>query len=224
MSGCQQSYHKAVELFSMIVRTFPPCWHKMRPYYVGFLEYGMDLSKIKSNRDEAPKSLKIFDIILDLLENALKTSNSEDLSTVKSETLVRNNAPNSPVFNSEMSVCSEYWNHQEYEEKERQKQTFDALPIEQKLERIFMALRLLLQILENDLAMWMLHHNSKTKEWIFNPDNRPLIVVLCEFTQYTRMTRVAKRIFSVYSEAAAKGLCKRRLTILEVSLDYFALI
>lgn len=206
----------------MIVRTFPPCWHKMRTYYVGFLEYGLDLAKLKNNKDEAPKSSKIFDIILDLLEDALKTTKSEDLSTSKSELLVPNNMPNSPALqNSEMSVCSEYWNQNEYEERERQKQTFDALPIEQKLERIFMALRLLLQILENDLAMWMLHHNRKTKEWIFSADNRPLIVVLCELTQYTRMTRVARRIFSVYSEAAAKGLCKRRLSILEVSFENF---
>ncbi|XP_023306095.2 uncharacterized protein LOC111687847 [Lucilia cuprina] len=215
----QQAYHKSISLFSMIVRTFPPCWHKLRPYYVGFLECGLDPSKLKNNKEEPPsKSAKIFDILLDLLEEALKNSKEEDLKTSKSETLKYpqnfNTEATSPGC-TELSMCSEYWNQNEYEKKEREKQTFDALPSDQKLERIFMALRLLLQILENDLAMWMLHHNKKTKEWIFCAENRPLIVVLCDLTQYTRMTRVARRIFSVYSEAAAKGLCKKRLKVLE---------
>lgn len=196
----------------------------MRIYYVGFLEYGLDFNKLKNDKDEiSSKSAKIFDILLDLLEEVLKSSKAEDLTTSKSESL---QAPKtvsleatSPQQNSEMSICSEYWNQNEYEHRERQKQTFAALPMDQKLERVFMALRLLLQILENDLAMWILHHNKKTKEWIFCPENRPLIVVLCELTQYTRMTRVARRIFSIYSEAAAKGLCEKRLRVLEVCIS-----
>ncbi|KAM7358470.1 uncharacterized protein ACRADG_003433 [Cochliomyia hominivorax] len=216
----QQSYHKAIALFSLIVRTFPPCWHKMRPYYVGFLELSLDSTKLKNNKEEMlSKSSKIFDQLLDLLEEALNNSKQEDLATTKSETLKYpeniHTEVTSPPLASELSICSDYWNQNEYEEKERQKQTFDALPKDQKLERVFMALRLLLQILENDLAMWMLHHNKKTKEWMFCAESRPLIVVLCELTQYTRMTRVAKRIFSVYSMAAAKDLCKKRLRVLE---------
>lgn len=193
----------------------------MRPYYVGFLELGLDSTKIKSNKEETLTKSKIFDILLDLLEETLNSCSEEDLKTYKSETLqfpqTTNLEVTSPLPNSDISMCSEYWNQNEYEERERQKQTFDALPKDQKLERVFMALRLLLQILENDLSMWMLHHNKKTKEWIFCTESRPLIVVLCELTQYTRMTRVAKRIFSVYSKAAAKNLCKQRLSVLEVS-------
>lgn len=210
----------------MIVRTFPPCWHKMRPYYVGFLEYGLDLTKLKNDKEDGfSKSAKIFDVLLDLLEEALDSCNAEDLTTSKSESVKLpqkfNLDATSPIANSELSVCSEYWNQNEYEKRERQKQTFAALPSDQKLERVFMSLRLLLQILENDLAMWMLHHNKKTKEWIFCTENRPLIVVLCELTHYTRMTRVARRIFSVYSQAAAKGLCKKRLKVLEVRILEF---
>ncbi|XP_013111245.2 uncharacterized protein LOC106089798 [Stomoxys calcitrans] len=214
----EQSYHKSIGLFSMIVRTFPPCWHKLRTYYVGFLEYGLDQAKLGNvKKDELlSKSTKIFDIILDLLEDVLKNveadvlSNSEALENDSSLTQIT-----SPEHSMDLSVCTEYWNQNEYEERERQKQTFNALPTAQKIERIFVCLRLLLEILEYDLAMWMLHHFKKTKEWIFSNDNRPLIVVLCELTQYTRMTRVARRIFSVYSEAANKGLCKQRLSVLE---------
>lgn len=198
----------------MIVRTFPPCWHKMRTYYVGFLEYGLDLTKLKNDKEKAlSKSAKIFDILLDLLEEDLKSSKPVDQNERLEAT--------SPIPNSEMSICSDYWNQNEYEQRERQKQTYDALPNAQKLERVLTALRLLLQILENDLAMWMLHHNKKTKEWIFCAENRPLIVVVCELTQYTRMTRVARRIFSVYSEAAAKGWNKKHLRVLEVRLLQF---
>ncbi|XP_075163888.1 uncharacterized protein LOC142236535 [Haematobia irritans] len=216
----QQSYHKSIELFSMIVRTFPPCWHKLRTYYVGFLEYGLDHSKLGNVKKDDPvsKSTKIFDIILDLLEDVLKNAEPDELSNNNSDALEKQVALaqiTSPQNSMDLSVCSDYWNQNEYEERERQKQTFTALPMAQKIERVFMCLRLLLEILEYDLAMWMLHHFKKTKEWIFSNENRPLIVVLCELTQYTRMTRVARRIFSVYSEAANKGLCKQRLQVLE---------
>uniref|UniRef100_A0A1I8MMN6 Uncharacterized protein n=1 Tax=Musca domestica TaxID=7370 RepID=A0A1I8MMN6_MUSDO len=220
----QQSYHKAVELFSMIVRTFPPCWHKLRTFYVGFLEYGLDQSKLGNVKKDEPlsKSNKIFDIILDLLEEVLKTADPDELNTSKSDSLqkpttISSSASHltSPQNSMDLSVCNDIWNQNEYEERERQKQTFTALPMEQKIERIFMCLRLLLEILEYDMAMWILHHFKKTKEWIFCNDNRPLIVVLCELTQYTRMTRVARRIFSVYSDSANKGLCKERLQVLE---------
>lgn len=205
----------------MIVRTFPPCWHKLRSYYVGFLEYGLDQAKLGNVKKDEPlsKSTKIFDIILDLLEEVLKTADPEELSNMNSDSLQKPLALpqlTSPQNSMDLSVCSDYWNQNEYEERERQKQTFTALPMAQKIERLFMCLRLLLEILEYDLAMWMLHHFKKTKEWIFCNDNRPLIVVLCELTQYTRMTRVARRIFSVYSESANKGLCKQRLQVLEV--------
>ncbi|XP_073837899.1 uncharacterized protein [Musca autumnalis] len=220
----QQSYHKAVELFSMIVRTFPPCWHKLRTYYVGFLECGLDQAKLGNVKKDEPlsKSNKIFDIILDLLEDVLKTAEPDELKNSKSDTLQKPNVPQSnashltsPQNSMDLSVCNDIWNQNEYEERERQKQTFTALPMDQKIERIFMCLRLLLEILEYDMAMWILHHFKKTKEWIFCNDNRPLIVVLCELTQYTRMTRVARRIFSVYSESANKGLCQERLQVLE---------
>uniref|UniRef100_A0A1A9WCX6 Uncharacterized protein n=1 Tax=Glossina brevipalpis TaxID=37001 RepID=A0A1A9WCX6_9MUSC len=214
----QHCYNKCIELFLMIIRTFPPCWHKMRCYYIDFLDRGLDTSKLSSNKETLPsKSSKVCDILLDLLEDLLKKCSQSDLSYPKSETIkippafMDMNRANSSF---DVNFSSECWNQIQYEEHERELQTNVALTLVQRLERIFVALRLVLHTLEYDLAMWVLHHNKNTKDWICS-ENRPLIVMVCELTQFTRMTRMARRIFTVFSEAVAKGLCKSRLQVLE---------
>uniref|UniRef100_A0A1A9VMV8 Uncharacterized protein n=1 Tax=Glossina austeni TaxID=7395 RepID=A0A1A9VMV8_GLOAU len=214
----QQCYNKYIELFLMIVRTFPPCWHKMRSYYIDFLDRGLDTSKLSSNKETLPsKSSKVCDILLDLLEDLLKKCPQSDLSFPGSDSInipTFMEANGGPNLSGDISFSSECWNQNQYEEHERQLQTNVALTLVQRLERIFVALRLILHTLEYDLAMWVLHHNKNTKDWICS-ENRPLIVVMCELTQFTRMTRMARRIFTVFSEAVAKGLCKSRLQVLE---------
>uniref|UniRef100_A0A1B0AJI1 Uncharacterized protein n=1 Tax=Glossina pallidipes TaxID=7398 RepID=A0A1B0AJI1_GLOPL len=214
----QQCYNKYVELFLMIVGTFPPCWQGMRHHYIDFLNRGLDTRKLSSNEDTLPsRSSKVCDILLDLLEDLLKICSPSDLSSPESDAI---NMPftfmdaNGADSFCDASFFSECWNQSQYEESERQLHTNVALTLVQRSERLFVALSLILNALEYDLATWLLQCNKNTKDWICS-ENSPLIVAVCELTQFTRMTRMARRIFTAFSHAVAKGLCKSRLQVLE---------
>uniref|UniRef100_A0A1A9VTN5 Uncharacterized protein n=1 Tax=Glossina austeni TaxID=7395 RepID=A0A1A9VTN5_GLOAU len=210
----QQCYNKYIELFLMIVNTFPPCWQGMRHHYIDFLNRGLDTRKLSLNEETLPsRSSRVCDILLDLLEDLLKICSPSDLSSPESDAI---NMPSTfmDANGADANFLSECWNQSQYEEHERQLHTNVALTLVQRLERLFVALRLILNALEYDLATWLLRYNKNTKDWI-SSENGPLIVAVCELTQFTRTTRMARRIFTAFSDAAAKGLCKSRLQVLE---------
>lgn len=214
----QQCYHKYVELFLKIVGTFPPCWQGMRHHYIDFLNRGLDNRKLSSNEETLPsRSSKVCDILLDLLEDLLKICSPSDLSSPQSDAINMSSTfmdANGADSFCDASFLSECWNQSQYEEHERQLHTNVALTLVQRLERLFVALSLILNALEYDLATWLLQYNKNTKDSSCS-ENSPLIVAVCELTQFTRMTRMARRIFTAFSDAVAKGLCKSRLQVLE---------
>ncbi|KAI9585592.1 hypothetical protein GQX74_001439 [Glossina fuscipes] len=208
----QQCYNKYIELFLMIVRTFPPCWQGMRHHYIDFLNRGLDTRKLSSNEETLPsKSSKVCDILLDLLEDLLKICSPSDLSSPQGDAI--NMPPTFMDANPADSFRDDSFSS-EYEQHERQLHTNVALTLVQRLERLFVALSLILNALEYDLATWLLQYNKNPNDCICS-ENGPLIVAVCGLTQFTRMTKMVRRIFTVFSDAVAKSLCKSRLQVLE---------
>ena len=218
-------YIKILELFRGLINTFPPCWLAVRSFYVEFLEGSLDGKKISnSSSNPLTKSDKLFDIIMDLLEDTLEKCSDEDLHlemwpTV--ESAVVSTPPDKPTNgcteSADLSLDSEIQNQWEWEKEERRIQCFESLSIACRLERIFSILRILLQMLEYDFVMWILHHHKKTKDWIFCNDNRPLAVALFEMSEYTRISGVVRRVFTVFASMVNRRLPTKRLKVIEVS-------
>lgn len=233
-------FNKSIELFSLTVRKFPPCWLTLRQFYINFFQTPLDASKLSRKNEPTLKSNNILEIILDLLETNLEKCTEKDLQKdgetfelpPKEITVAAAAAITTPSKNSEektqsqeMSesiVNSECLNIWDWEEHESRLQTFEALqsPII-RLERLFIALELLLEILESDFVMWILHHHKKAKDWIFCEKNRPLIVLVLTLSKYSRSTGVVKHLFTLFSIGVNKRAKQRHLKILEVCIKTF---
>ncbi|XP_014103764.2 uncharacterized protein [Bactrocera oleae] len=215
---CIHTYHKCIELFSYMVRTFPPCWRATHPAYIGFFQRPLDAEKLsnksKGSDKRLSKSKKVFDIILDLTEIIFNECNSEELS--------KSAEPSTPVKNkgTEGSAVSETpesvpYDHRKWEERDTHLNTFTALKATVRLERLFIVLRLILQILENDFVMWMLHHYSKDKNWLFYNDSRPLAVFVLGIAEEAHLSDLGRQLFLLFALGVNKGLNIDYLKILE---------
>lgn len=207
-------YIKILELFRNLISTFPPCWLAIRSFYLEYLEGSLDSKKIfNSNKKPLTKSDKLFDIILDLLEDTLEKCSNEHLKA-EQWPIVESISLNTGAASE--SHDSEILNQWEWEKEERRIQCFESLSLPCRLQRLFDILVILLQMLEYDFVMWILHHHKKTKEWIFCQDNRPLAVALFEMTEYTRISGVTRRVFTLFATLTNRGLDSRCLKVLQV--------
>ncbi|XP_011198099.2 uncharacterized protein LOC105222453 [Bactrocera dorsalis] len=216
---CIHTYHKCIELFNYMVRTFPPCWRATHPAYIGFFQRPLDAEKLSNKSKGGDKRLsrskKVFDIILDLTEIIINECNTEELSnsvepstpTVKNKGTAGSVVPETPE--------SELYDHRKWEERDTHLNTFTALKPTVRLERLFIALRLILQILENDFVMWMLHHYSKDKNWLFYNDSRPLAVFVLGIAEEAHLSNLGRQLFLLFALGVNKGLNINYLKILE---------
>ncbi|XP_036336017.1 uncharacterized protein LOC118746283 [Rhagoletis pomonella] len=220
-----RTYRQSIELFSYMVRTFPPCWRATHTAYIGFFQRPLDAEKIynnKSKRDSRlSKSKKVFDIILDLTEIILNECTSEELSIVAEP-----QTPTNEKKAKEESVVtetpnSEPFDHHKWEERDSRLNTYTALKPTERLERLFIVLRLILQILESDFVMWLLHHYRKNKNWLFYTDSRPLAVFVLGISEEAHLSALGRQLFLLFAMAVNKGLNVNYLKVLE---RYIALL
>lgn len=202
-----------------MVRTFPPCWRATHTAYIGFFQRPLDAEKLssksKGNDNRLSKSKKVFDIILDLTEIVFNECTTEELckSVEPSTPTVKNKVGGSVVSET---PDSELYDHRKWEERDTHLNTFTALRATVRLERLFIALRLILQILENDFVMWMLHHYSKDKNWLFYNDSRPLAVFVLGISEEAHLSDLGRQLFLLFALGVNKGLNVDYLKILEV--------
>ncbi|XP_017470281.1 PREDICTED: uncharacterized protein LOC108361977 [Rhagoletis zephyria] len=220
-----RTYRQSIELFSYMVRTFPPCWRATHTAYIGFFQRPLDAEKIynnKSKRDNRlSKSKKVFDIILDLTEIILNECTNEELSIVTEP-----QTPTNEKKAKEESVVtetpnSEPFDHHKWEERDSRLNTYTALKPTERLERLFIVLRLILQILESDFVMWLLHHYRKNKNWLFYTDSRPLAVFVLGISEEAHLSALGRQLFLLFAMAVNKGLNVNYLKVLE---RYIALL
>ncbi|XP_067648070.1 uncharacterized protein [Eurosta solidaginis] len=219
-----RTYCQSIELFSYMVRTFPPCWRATHTAYIGFFQRPLDAEKINHNKSKGDnrlsKSKKVFDIILDLTEIILNECTTEELSML--------NEPTTPTNDNKLEGSivtetpnSEPFDHHKWEERDTRLNTFTALKATERIERLFIVLRLILQILESDFVMWMLHHYRKNKSWLFYNDSRPLAVFVLGMTEEAHLSVLGRQLFLLFALAVNKELNINYLKVLE---RYIALL
>ncbi|XP_053953061.1 uncharacterized protein LOC128859930 [Anastrepha ludens] len=218
------TYRQSIQLFSYMVRTFPPCWRATHTAYIGFFQRPLDAEKICNNSkggNRLSKSKKVFDILLDLTEILLTQCTPDELSMLAE--------PKTPTIGKKLdggsivteTPNSETLDHHKWEERDNRLNTFTALKSDERLERLFIVLRLILQILESDFVMWMLHHYRKNKNWLFYNDSRPLAVFVLGMSEEAHLSALGRQLFLLFAMAVNKGLNINYLKVLE---RYIALL
>ncbi|CAD7004610.1 unnamed protein product [Ceratitis capitata] len=213
-----RTYIQSIELFSYMVRAFPPCWRATHTAYIGFFQRPLDAEKLsnKSKGDNRlSKSKKVFDIILDLTEMILNECTTEELGEPAEPKTPKNDLAKEEGSVVTETPSSEQFDHHKWDERDNRLNTFIALRPMERVERLFIVLRLILQILESDYAMWMLHHYRKNKSWLFYNDSRPLAVFVLGMSEEAHLSALGRQLFLLFALAVNKGLNLNYLKILE---------
>lgn len=134
----QSLLEQIAEVLDRTIDQFPPCWLDLKRAYhsiiFGLLE---DDCFAKYDRSEG-----LFKVVIFLLEQC-----------VESDRVNRRSANE-----SQATAAKERWiaNYYLWEQENNQKYDYDLLERDDKLERLFLVLQILVKILESDLTMWIL--------------------------------------------------------------------
>lgn len=128
---------QTVDILDQTVDHFPPCWLDLKRAYQSVI-FGVLEEECFEKYD---RSEGLFKVVLFLLEKFVE-SKAGDCGASLSRTL----------SNNERSMA----NFHLWEQAYIQKYDFDMLSREDKLDRLFLVLQILVKILEYDLTMWIL--------------------------------------------------------------------
>lgn len=168
------------------------------------------MSKIAPSRKS--ESSTVYELVISLLESIIEQEEKSDIDLLN----------DSFSSNTDLNLTEDCITLQQWEKHESEKQTFDALSTkEMKLERIFVVIRLLLQILETDLGMWILRNHKDPSYWLFCKEEQPLIVTLFNLTNYTMLTPSVKKLVNLFAVCVKKELKSEYLAHLEVSFIFW---
>ncbi|XP_055606797.1 uncharacterized protein LOC129754646 [Uranotaenia lowii] len=188
---------KAIDVLDHTVDFFPPCWLDVKQSYLNVLFGSLEEECfLKFDRSEG-----LFRLLLVLLERNVEFR-SEDFGAL---TVSRSNSDPRGIASFQL-----------WEQENNLKYDFDQLTREQKLDRLFAVLRVLVKILEMDLAMWTLRHPHKTKENLCSQTRRPLIgsVLWSEHSTVGEVNSLIKRIVQLYINVVAANYPEESIQVI----------
>uniref|UniRef100_A0A1Q3F4R6 Uncharacterized protein n=1 Tax=Culex tarsalis TaxID=7177 RepID=A0A1Q3F4R6_CULTA len=175
----------AASVLDRTVEQFPPCWLDLRASYQGII-FGSLEEDCFSRYDRSEGLLKV---VLFLLETCVESDPAAG----------RLHKTSSSNMTSMMATF-----HQ-WELENNQKYDFDLLSRNERFERLFVVLSILVKILELDLSMWILRHPHKTKENMQKDTRKPLAVSVLwnEHSTVGEVNQLVRRIVTLYVNVVA---------------------
>ena len=182
------------------ITTFPPCWHGLKNAYMTILT-----SRLESNSfQKTCENNGIFNMVLSLLETYTETDD-------KSKKPVVSKQPNSILS---VMPYKKWETHQTDE-----KYDFNLLKRQDKLQRLFLVLQLLVKILELDLSVWILKYPKQTKYFMEVESKKPMIASLIWNDNSSGDTNAfIKRVIGIYVNAISLDFPSRDVDELSVSI------
>lgn len=98
---------------------------------------------------------------------------------------------------------------------------YDELSRDEKVERTFYALEMMIHLFEVDLQMWTARHSLDPQSAIFNQSKHPLInSVLWDSSEHNQINFTIKSILKLFVNYVSIDFPKEHTHILSVSLSY----
>uniref|UniRef100_A0A182QWJ4 Uncharacterized protein n=1 Tax=Anopheles farauti TaxID=69004 RepID=A0A182QWJ4_9DIPT len=176
------------EALERCLEHFPPCRWDMRPAYQRIV-YGQLDAPCFAKCDQ---SEGLFRNVLHLIEHLIETDEDKtktDRSSVGKRTNRGKSKPDDEIFFS---------NYNSWMSSNRLCYDFDQLPREERFQRLFAVLQILVKLLEMDLAMWILRHPTKTHQNICNPSRCPLVAKLVWNGDHGSVNLFIKKLFQTF--------------------------
>lgn len=179
---------QTADILDRTVDQFPPCWLDLKQAYQGIIFGNLEEDCFaKYDRSEG-----LFKVVIFLLEQCVEGEKGKSNSSINSSRT---------TTITDRSAANYYL----WEQENNQKFDYDLLERDDKLERLFMVLQILVKILESDLTMWILRHPHKAKENMIHPNRKPLIASLLwhEHSTVGEVNCLIKRIIALYVNVTA---------------------
>lgn len=191
-------------IFAQLLQKFPPCWTKVRDRYLNLLTEPLQLESFKRNK-AYESNHGLFNLLILLLEYNLR---DEDISKLDG----RNNAKDSIDMN-----------FAKWEEHTEQSYDYNKNCRENKIGRIFRVLNLLVQLMEHDLAIWMLRNPRNMQKGFAKGDKKPLIAAVLWKGRICDINLSVKRLMKLFIDCLHLNYPSEDLQVLSVSTRYLTL-
>jgi hypothetical protein len=178
----------------MAITKFPPCWHGLKEYYRSLFT--------SSLQSEIFEKVELFNLVITLLERYLESSGHQSVGHAKA----------GPSTYKEST-------YNKWESKlDDSKCDFNLLTRDDKLQRLFLVLNVLVKILELDMAVWVLKYPQKTKFYMEEKAKKPILArLLWGDDSSGHATPMIKRIIDMFVNAVSLDYPKRDVKALAVS-------
>lgn len=165
------------------------------------------------NNDDFSGETGIFDTILCMLEHTLQHNTTTGDKSGPS------------LDSSSMNDSLGMGNYYMWDSKHKRIYSFDALHRDEKMHRIFVILELLVGLLENDLAMWIICYPLKKNVTMEKLHKMPLIgFVLWQTIIPGQITKKIKNILKLFVICIGIGMPQRFIDIIAVSINQLYLL
>lgn len=95
---------------------------------------------------------------------------------------------------------------------------FDSLRRDDKIDRIFLVLHLLVKLMESDLAIWIIRHPMHTNTTMSKPKRMPLIgYLLWPAEECGQINPLIKKILNLFVISISIGMPDDKIDVLAVS-------
>uniref|UniRef100_A0A182NC57 Uncharacterized protein n=1 Tax=Anopheles dirus TaxID=7168 RepID=A0A182NC57_9DIPT len=175
------------EVLERCLEHFPPCRWDLRPAYQLIVRGRLDASCF----EKCDQSEGLFRNVLHLLEHCIETEEHDAKSNRSGQRTNRGRRkpPNEEMFFS---------NYNSWMTLNRLCYDFDQLPREERFQRLFAVLHILVKLLEMDFAMWILRNPTKTHQNLCNPSRCPLVAQLVWNGDHGSVNLFIKKLFQTF--------------------------
>ncbi|KFB50668.1 AGAP006323-PA-like protein [Anopheles sinensis] len=189
---------------------FPPCRWDLRAAYQDIVFGHLDADCFKKcDRKEG-----LFRNIIHLLEFCIETGDPEQSSShSKHRKGTKKAKQEEDIFFS---------NYNSWMTQNSQIYDFDKLSRAERFERLFTSLRIIVKMLEMDLAMWILRNPTKTRQNLCLSSRCPLVAQLVWDGDYGSVNLFVKKLFQMYINVIALQYPEENIAILSRLLNLVA--
>uniref|UniRef100_A0A182LV80 Uncharacterized protein n=1 Tax=Anopheles culicifacies TaxID=139723 RepID=A0A182LV80_9DIPT len=204
------------EVLEKCLKQFPPCRWDLRPAYQRIV-FGQLDAKCFERCDQREG---LFRNVLHLIEHCIETEQGQ---ANHPNTRAKRTATRGQTFEDDELFS---YNYNSWMLSNRLCYDFDKLSREERFERLFAVLHILVKLLEMDFAMWILRNPTKSHQNLCNPSRSPLVAQLVWNGDYGSVNLFIKKLFQMFVNMNALhypeadiAVISRLLTIVTVAVN-----
>ncbi|EDO63849.1 AGAP006323-PA [Anopheles gambiae str. PEST] len=181
------------EALETCLEHFPPCRWDLRPTYQRIVMGRLDAACF--GRCDQREGL--FRNVLHLIERDIETQQEGGAGNRRLAAGSKKGTTRRRTSEEEDDDAMMY-NYNTWMLTNRMCYDFDRLARPERFQRLFAVLRVLVKLLEMDLAMWMLRNPTRTQHNLCNPTRNPLVAQLVWNGDYGSVNLFVKKLFQMF--------------------------